>query len=250
MSYPTAARSRRKGGLSGLFVPEGKWSVTIQEVMQQEIDALLGESLIRHPILGFGLLPFAAVTEPNVLVRSPTFLRSLHPVKLENLPGRERSAAFVQVCPSLKYKFLWVHESNECYRDDYKTFLGTFHGVTEELPREIVVDHLYNRDRAETLGTPFIRTVLAHSSINSSQGAGYEKARSRNGLGAFGRDHKMDSVILMKLCGMRSPRKNRPLTAEMQSHIQRVAAIYGLSVKEMEEEIADLMNVAAFTPCT
>lgn len=222
--------------------------MTIEEVMRQERDALLGESLIKVPLLGSGLLPFAAVTESEVLVRSPMFLRSMHPVTLEPLQGRDRSVAFVQVCPSLKYKFLWVHADNDKYRDDYKTFLRSFHDVSEELPKTIAVDHLYNRDRARTLGTPFIRMVLAHESINSSHGAGYEKSRSRNGLGAFGRDHTMDTITLLKLCGMPSPRKGRPLTAEMRSHVLKVAALYGLKVQDLEKEIADLMEVAAFQP--
>jgi hypothetical protein len=222
--------------------------VTVEDVIKFERDALLGESLVIIPILGSGLMPYAAVTEPEVLVRSPIFLRSMHPVNLEALPGRDRSAAFVQVCPSLKYKFLWVHADNDKYRDDYKSFLRIFHKVTEELPRQIAVDHLYNRDRAKSLGTPFIRTVLARESINSSHGAGYEKSRSRNGLGAFGRDHKLDTITLMKLCGMRSPRKGQPVSAEMRAHILQVAEIYGMKVKDLEEEIMDLMKVAAFKP--
>jgi hypothetical protein len=216
--------------------------------MQQERVALLGESLIIIPNLGSGLLPFAAVTEPEVLVRSPMFLRTMHPVRLETLPGRERSEAFVQVCPSLKYRFLWVHADNDKYREDYKNFLRVFHKVSEELPRQLAVDHLYNRERARALGTPFIRTVLAEQSINSSHGAGYEKSRSQSGLGASGRDHKMDSMILMKLCGMPSPRKGQPLTAEMLACIQQVATIYGMNVKDLEKEINDLMEVAAFKP--
>jgi len=222
--------------------------VKIQDVIKHERDALLGESLVIIPFLGSGLLPFAAVTEPGVLVRSPMFLRSMHPVTLEPLPGRDRGAAFVQVCPSLKYKFLWVHADNDKYRDDYKTFLRVFHKVIEDLPRQIAVDHLYNRDRAKALGTPFIRTVLAQESINSSHGAGYEKSRSRNGLGAFGRDHKMDTITLMKLCGMRSPKKGQPLSAEMRAHIHQVAEIYGMKVTDLEKEINDLMEVAAFRP--
>jgi len=220
--------------------------VTIQDVMTQERDALLGESLTKIPFLGSGILPFAAVTDPDVLVRSPTFLRSMHPVTLEALPGRDRGMAFVQTCSTLKYKFLWVHADNDKYRDDYKTFLKQVHKVSEDLPKSIAVDHLYNRDRALSLGTPFIRTVLAHESINSSHGAGYEKSRSRNGLGAIGRDHTMDTITLLKLCGIPSPRKGRPLTAQMRAHVNQIAALYGLKVEEMEQEIADLMDVAAF----
>jgi hypothetical protein len=221
----------------------------IRDVMEQERAALLGESLIVVPPMGSGVLPFSAVTEPEVLVRSPTFLRSVHPVRLETLPGRDRNTAFVQVCPSLGYKFLWVNSSNDRYREDYKTFLREFHKLSGEVPKGLDVDHLYNRDRAKSLGTPFIRTVLAEHTINISHGAGYEKSRSRSGLGAFGRDHTMDTITLMKLCGMPSPKKGQPLTAEMLAHVHLVAITYGMKVGDLEREIMDLMDVAAFRPC-
>ena len=38
-----------------------------------------------------------------------------------------------------------------------------------------------------------------------------------------GRDHKMDEIILMKLCGIPSPRKGQPLSAEMLAHVNRIA---------------------------
>lgn len=222
--------------------------MNIRDVMQYEGSALLGEWAASVRILGFGVLPFAAVTDPEVIVRSPIFLRSVHPVVLENLPGRERTAAFIQVCPSLRYKFLWVNADNDRYRDDYKNFLRVVHKVTEELPKGIAVDHLYNRARAQRLETPWIRMVLAEGSINSSHGAGWEKQRSQNGLGASSRDHTMDTMILLKLCGMPSPRKGQPLTAAMHAQIQQVAEKCGLTVEEIENDIADLMKVAAFKP--
>lgn len=222
--------------------------MNIREVMQYEGGALLGEWAVSVKILGFGVLPFAAVTEPEVLVRSPIFVRSVHPVSLENLSGRDRNVAFVQTCPSLKYKFLWVHADNDNYRDDYKSFLRGVHRVTEELPRGIAVDHLYNRARAKRLGTPWIRLVLAEGGINSSHGAGWEKQRSRSGVGRSGRDHTMDTLILLKLCGMTSPRKGQPLTADMHAKIHLVAEKYGIAAEEIEKDIEDLMKVASFKP--
>jgi hypothetical protein len=216
--------------------------------MQQERSALLGESLIKNPITGDGLLPYAAVTDPDVLVRTPLFLRAMHPVTLESLPERDRSVAFVQECASLKYKFLWVHADNDSYRQDYVHFLREVHKVSEELPKELHADHLYNRQRAKQMETPWIRMVLAPQSINSSHGAGYEKARTRSGLGRAGRDHKMDDIILMKLCGVPSPKKGQPLTAEMVAHIHQIAQLYGMKVSEIEESIKSLMKVAAFEP--
>jgi len=181
-------------------------------------------------------------------VRSPSFLRSIHPVTLEDLPGKARDEAFVQVCPSLNYKFLWVHASNSGYRNDYKNFLKSFHHVQEELPDTLVVDHVYNWRRALKRGSPFVRTVLAHYSINSSHGGGYEASRTKSRIGRFGRDHTMDTVVLLKICGIPSPRKGQPLTSEMRSHIQGVARKFGLNIEQMEQEIKDLMDVASFEP--
>jgi hypothetical protein len=88
--------------------------------------------------------------------------------------------------------------------------------------------------------------VLAPNSINSSHGAGYEKSRTRSRLGRAGRGHKMDDIILMKLCGMPSPKKGQPLTAEMTAYIHQIAQLYGMKVSEIEQSINDLMAVAAF----
>lgn len=222
--------------------------MTINDVMNQERAALLGESMIKDPITGIGLLPYAAVTEPNVLVQTPRFLRAKHPVTLETLVGRDQGMALVQVCPSLQYKFLWVHADNDDYRKDYTTFLRQVHKVSDDLPKGMHVDHLYNRSRAKQLHTPFIRLVLSPQAINTSHGAGYEKSRGRAGLGRAGREHKMDEVTLMKLCGIPSPKKGQPLTAEMQVHIHDVARKYGMSATDIEGVIKDLMDVASFEP--
>ena len=126
------------------------------------------------------------------------------------------------------------------------SFLRRVHNVSEEHPEEIHVDHLYNRDRARALRAPYIRLVLAPRSTNTSHGAGYERSRSRNRLGRAGRDHKMDEITLMKLCGIPSPRKGQPLTAEMLAHVHEIAEIYGMKVADIEKNIRDLMEVAAF----
>jgi hypothetical protein len=220
--------------------------MTIQEVMQQERAGLLSESMIEDRISHLTLLPYAAVTDPEVVVRTPTFLRAMYPVVLESLPGQERDLAFIQVCAKLKYKYLWVHADNGAYRADYATFLREVHKVSEQLPESIHVDHLYNRQRAKILKTPYIRLVLTAQPINTSHGAGYERSRTSSALGRAGRDHKMDEILLMKLCGVPSPRKGQPLTAEMLAHVNRIAELSGMDVKEIARSIKDLMEVAAF----
>jgi hypothetical protein len=220
--------------------------MTIKDVMNQERAGLLGESLVRDPILGEAPMPYVAVTESSVLVRTPTLVRSIHPVTLETLAGRDSRMAFIQACASLKYKFLWVHAENNDYRHDYTTFLREAHKISDDLPKNLHVDHLYNRQRAKQMQTPFIRLVLAPQAINTSHGAGYEKSRSRNGIGRVGRDHTMDLVTLMKVCGVPSPRKGQSLTAEMIAHVHDVARLYGMDVAEVKGAIKDLMDVAAF----
>lgn len=222
--------------------------MTINDVMKQERDALLGESVVSEKLFVGGWLPYAAVTDPEILVRTPGFLRSKHPVTIEGLPGRDRSMAFVEVCPSLRHTFLWVHADNDDYRSDYRNFLRTIHQVREDLPETIHVDHLYNRDRAKQFQTPFIRLVLCTQRINSSHGAGYEKRRGARGLGRLGRDHTMDEITLMKLCGVSSPKKGKPLTPEIMSHIQTVAGLHGMRIEEITSIIKDLMDVADFVP--
>jgi hypothetical protein len=222
--------------------------MTINDVMNQERAALLGDSVFRSPLSGIDFMPYAAVTDPEVIERTPTFLRSMHPVVLADLNGRDRRMAFVQVCPTLRYKFLWVHADNDDYRPDYRNYLRQFHNVTEVLPGTLHVDHLYNRERAKRLGAPFIRLVLCPRGINTSHGAGIEKKRTLSGLGKYGREHKMDDIVLMKLCGLPSPRKGQPFTAEMMIHVQAVARLYGMKTDDIEASIRNLIDVANFVP--
>ena len=64
--------------------------------------------------------------------------------------------------------------------------------------------------------TPFVRLVLVAQSINTSHCAGHEKSRGAAGLGRAKRDHKVDDLALMKLCGVPSLRMTQPVTAEIR----------------------------------
>ncbi len=94
----------------------------------------------------------------------------------------------------------------------------------------------------------FVRMVLLGPGENRSHGAGYEKSRTAGGIGRPERERGLDEIMLMKLCGIRSPRKNRPLSAEMIAHIYRIAALFNLPPLEIEQNIRDLMEVAAYRP--
>lgn len=214
--------------------------MTFQDVRQDEESALMGETLKGY------VFPYAAVENPEDIVRTPTDLRRLYPVTLVDLPGEDRSNAFIQLCDGLKYKFLWVNAHHKKYRESYQAFLKHFHKITHDIPSDLHVDHLYNSARARAQNIPWIRVILVPRSINTSHGAGYEKSRGKIGADAVGRVHIMDEILLMKVCGMPSPRQGEPLTAEMISHIHRIAEYYGMNPKDIERNITDLMRVAAF----
>lgn len=220
--------------------------MNVRDVMRYESDAILAEwraSCEQRE----DILPYAGVPDPEELTKTPTRLRAAHPVQLVPLPDQDQKMAFVQVCPSLKYKFLWAHMDNTAYRDDYGRFLKIFHGVTEELPKGIVADHLYNRARARVFGTPYVRMMLAEAPINSSLGGGYERLRT-GGVGTVGNQRPIDTVLLLKINGMPSPKKGKSLTAEMIGHIQRVSALYGIPFDDLVDDVKRLMEVAVFRP--
>ncbi len=218
--------------------------MTLADVMAQEREALMAEYAAPPQVP-----PYCAVPDFDVLARTPSILRGRHPVHVEEVPGSRAGSAFVQSCPTLGYKFLWAHADNDDYRADYLRFLRTQHGMTlDALPETHHVDHLYNRARARDMGLPFIRMVLLPRSINTSHGAGYEKARTRGGIGTPGRQRGIDEIVLMKLWGIRSPRKGMPLSPEMQMHVARMAVLFGVPAAEVERNIRELMEVAAFRP--
>lgn len=223
--------------------------MTLDEVMAHERQGLMAEYLFAQGAAEMQIPPYCAVPDPDIIVRFPSLLRGRHPVQIEYLQGAIAGYSFVQVCPSLAYKFLWVHTENDDYRADYLRFLHQRQRMTlPVLPETHHVDHLYNRARARTMGLTFIRTVLLPKSVNMSHGAGYEKLRTQGRMGKPGRERKLDEVMLMKLWGVMSPRKDMPLSPEMLIHTRHVAVVFGLNPTEVERSIRELMDVATYRP--
>ena len=215
--------------------------MNLDDVMAEERQAIMAE------YAAVNIPPFSAVAELEVVASTPISLRCRFPVTIRELPGQKPGQAFVQSCAGLRYRFLWVHVDNDAYRADYETFLRREHHMTSpSLPARLHVDHLFNRARARDLGLSFIRTVLLPAAINVSHGAGYEKSRTRGGIGTIGRQRCIDEIALMKLWGVASPRRGMPPTPEMQAYVGRMAAMSGLPASEIERNIAELMRVASF----
>ena len=58
----------------------------------------------------------------------------------------------------------------------------------------------------------------------------------------------MDEVMLLKLWGISSARKGMPLSPEMQAHIMRMAAVFGIPTAEVERSVHELMEAASSRP--
>lgn len=195
-----------------------------------------------------GMLPYAAVADLDTVEQTPTFLRHRHPVSFAGLDGSKGDVK-IQICDSLGYQALWAHVDNATYRADYLTFLRKQYNFDEEkLPTDYHVDHLYNNARAKADGLQWVRLVLLPAHVNVSHGAGYEKARLHGIRGTLGRPRPVDEIVLMKLCGVSSPRKGLPLTAPMHAHVQNIAKQFNQPISEIEGSIRRLMEVAAFRP--
>jgi len=116
------------------------------------------------------------------------------------------------------------------------------------MPTGYDLDHLFNRARASDLTLPYIRLVLLAQGENCSHGAGDEKSRTKRGIGKPARERGIDELMLMKRCGVRGPRKNEPLSPEMIAHIHRTAALFTTRPHEIEQNLRELIEVAAFRP--
>ena len=178
-------------------------AMSLERVITEEREALTAEFLFPAGISRIQIPPYCAVPEFQVLRITPSELRSRYPIFVEDLQPGTPGRAFVQICPGLRYRFLWTHVDNDAYRDDYVFFLRKHHNMhISDLPSSYQVDHLYNRARAREMRLPFVRTVLLPKSVNMSHGAGYEKSRTRSGVGVPGRQRKIDEIVLMKLWGI------------------------------------------------
>jgi len=222
-------------------------SVSLETVRRRERDALLGEYVIPVDSAGTQAPPYVAISSLVDLTTTPTQHRRRHPLGIEAFPTGDIAQGFVQCCASLNYKYLWLPPEDDSYRDKYIAFLKRHHGVSTALDG-YDVDHLFNRQRAIDLNLTHVRMVLLGPGENRSHGAGYEKGRTIGRIGTPGRQRGIDEITLMKLCGIRSPRRNQPLTPEMLAHIQGIAAMFGLPPLEIERNIRDLMEVASFRP--
>jgi hypothetical protein len=230
----------------GLYAPVqggSRMATTLADVKNRERDAILGEYLFPEGNLEIQVPPYVALPDIGSLTSTPRALRAKHPLVIEPFPGPGTQHGFVQRCPSLGYAFLWLPPGDDDYRNTYAAFLKRWHGI-DAMPVGYDVDHLFSRSRASAVGLLWVRMVLLGPGENRSHGAGYEAARGRNALGSGGRQRGIDEIVLMKLCGVRSPRRNRPLSAEMLAHITRIAALFGLAPMEIEQGIRNLMRVA------
>jgi hypothetical protein len=220
--------------------------------MAQERAALMAEYLFPEGLPGLqgaNVPPYAAIPDFEVLKTTPRYLRIKHPVQISELFGTQRGHAFIQSCPTLGYNFLWTHVDNNNYRADYVLFLQQQYKMSvTALPETHHVDHLFNRERARDRGLRYVRMVLLPRSVNTSHGAGYEKSRTQGGLGTQGVQRGIDEIMLFKLWGIPSPRKGMPLSPEMQAHIIRMAAVFGIPAAEVERNVQELMEVASFRP--
>ena len=216
-------------------------AMTVDEVRSRERDALLGEYL--NPLAQ--VPPYVAISNISDLTNTPSFLRAKYPLAIEPFPESDMTNGFVQHCPSLGYKFLWLRPEDKGHLSKYKAFLRRFYDI-HNIPDCYEVDHLFNRARAIALNLSHVRMVLLGRRENRSHGAGYEKSRTAGRMGRSGNQRGIDEITLMKLCGIASPRKDRPLSSEMLAHVQRMGAMFGLPPLEIEANLRELMAVAAF----
>jgi hypothetical protein len=204
-------------------------------IMESERLALVKEQRLA------GMPSYSAVGDLATICNTPTPLRRQHPVNLEALGD----GSFIQVCPSLGYRSLWTHVTNDGYRDSYARFLATSSAAPIALPSDLHVDHLYNRERARAFGLTYIRMVLLPNSINTSHGAGYEKRRT-HGPGVEQRSRKIDTIMLMKLFGFRSPPVSGRVTPELIGFANLVAPMIGATPNELVTEVMNLLEVSRF----
>jgi hypothetical protein len=214
-------------------------ALTVSDVQSQERDGLLGEYTIAE------IPPYVAIPSISELTGTPSRLRAKYPLVIEPIGERTEAGGFVQISPGLNYKFLWLRPKDGAYKEKYGAYLKKYYDI-DAIPAGYEVDHLFNKARAIDLELVYIRMALVGKHENASHGAGYEKSRTKGGIGAKGRARGIDEITLMKLCGISSPRKNRPLSREILGHVQRVAAMFGMSPMEIEQNIRELMEVAAF----
>jgi len=223
--------------------------MTFDDIMAMERNALLREYAVPIGFARINVPPYVAVPDFDVLKATPSELRARCPIDVEHLKNGQPGQAFVQICPSLNYRFLWTHVDNNKYRDDYLTYIRDYHYMpVTSLPQGLHVDHLFNRARARSMQLPFVRMALLPASINCSHGAGYERSRTRGGIGTPGNQKGIDEIVLMKLFGIASPGKDAPLRPEIFAHLTQMSVMFGIPVAELERNVRELMDVAAFRP--
>jgi hypothetical protein len=145
-------------------------NAAVEDVRRRERQALLGEYLFPEGVMGtVKVSPYSAIPSISVLTGTPSTLRAKHPLIIEPIAESEISQGFVQNCPSLQYRFLWLRPEHDNYFTKYKFFLKSCHGI-DSMPGGYDVDHLFNRVRAADLGLAFVRMVLLGPRENRSHG--------------------------------------------------------------------------------
>jgi hypothetical protein len=212
----------------------------VAAVIKREHDAVAAETLLAH------CPPLVAVNSIEEVARVPTRLRCDHKATVTALP-QARGAAFIIDCPTLNSKALWVGTNNDYYRQDYLNFLNASYELgIDAIPAPYDVDHLYNRNRAQTYGLKFLRLALVGYSPNRSHGAAYEKDVTKNEAMRVRRDVKlMDEITSMKYFGFLSPLRADPRDSEIAAYATFAASKLGLDPAEVRNSVLYLREKAS-----
>ena len=210
---------------------------SLEEVIDETRMAMLVESAMSQ------VPPIVALKSMHYLTdRARVMAKVTPPAQL--IPMGQPVRGWVQ--KTAAYKSFWAATENDSYREDYCTFLNSYCGLTlTSIPATYDIDHLYNRERARTLGYSWIRMFPVRRGPNRSHGAAYEKAMTASSAGRFAKIMKlMDEITFMKFLDVTSPGKSRRLTAKQRVHLERMAALFGLPRHLLIDNVQNLLDRA------
>ena len=212
-------------------------SANLDGFIDQQRAAILAESALT------GLLPMVALDSIEILRDKARVMMGITPpARLVSIGSPIRG--WVQ--DTKAYKFFWAETENNYYRDDYLEFLNEHCGFSlNSIPDIYDIDHLFNRERARTVGLRWIRMFPVRRSPNRSHGAAYEKAATNNAAGRPGRNiRNMDELSLMKFLDIKSPGKSRHLSAIQKAHLTRMATLFGLRQDVLVQNVQQMLGRA------
>lgn len=197
----------------------------LERVLYEQRSGLLNE------IRDTRIMPLVAAKATSGLL---TYSKRTNAI-LQLLPGGNQRShqAWVMKFPWYDSSCLWVSAADGNAKDKYISYLRDSYGWGgHNLPNNIQVDHVFNKQRAHQYQLQWIRLAALESPINASVGASFERLMTQLDLPLQPGERHMELPVFLKFMGSK---------IHDQGVLEDLSAATGIPVENLRRSVESLI---------